>query len=425
MSAKTAAAATIVPAPHDMARQRRLLDDRLVSAADDNSSASGLLGPLLIILLPDDNSVARLGLSRRRIPTAHHDLSIAGGQGIAGVALRARADRPVVPHLTDGALAARAHTRVATVEVEAGEAGRTFVVVLAVALLAEDVGIAFEARRAFAGGAAALGAAARPLAAGTGLAGIRLLLAAGNSVLHGDKAGQAAAHRVALPVDLAARVGPAGAGLAGVGGRCAGLDSRAAGDGVGLGRKAGEAGAHRVAQAVHRAFRARAARGRLARVRPDRAPVVLADVARAAIRIPLALPAAAGDRVRLGDVGGQAAADGISVSGDRALCVGPAGRRVAGIRLVRAAVVHADARAAAAIRIAFALPLAAGNGVRHGDEAGEAAADGIAGTVRHALGVGAAGGRRTGVRLHHTPLALVKRAYKLAKCEVSSMLKGL
>ncbi len=411
MSAKAAAAATaIVPAPHDVSRQRRLLDDRLVAAADHNSSASGLLNPLLIILLPDDNGVARLRFGRRRVPTAHHDLSIAGGQRIAGVALRAGTDRPVVTHLADRALAARAHARVPTVEVEAGEAGRAFVVVLAVALLAEDVGIALEARRAFAGGPAALGATARPLAAGAGLAGIRLLLAAGNGVLHGDKAGQAAAHRVALPVDLATRVGAAGAGLAGVGGRCAGLDSRTAGDGVGLGRKAGEAGAHGVAQTVHRALRARAARGRLARVRAHGAPVVLADVAGAAIRIPLAFPAAAGDRVRLGDVGGQAAADGISASGDRALCVGTAGRRVAGIRLVRAAVVHADARAraAAAIRIPLAFPLAAGNGVRHGDEAREAAADGIAGTVRHALGVGPAGGRRTGVRLHHAPLALVK-----------------
>ncbi len=325
MSAEAAAATPIVPAPHDMSRQRRLLDDRLVSAADDNPSACGLIGPLFIVLLPDDNSVARLGLSGRRVPTAHHDLSIAGGQGVAGVALRARADRPVVTHLADRALAARAHTGVPTVEVEAGETGRAFVVVLTVALFAEDIGIALEARRAFAGGPTALGGAARPLAAGAGLAGIRLLFAAGNSVLHGDKAGQAAAHGVALPVDLAARVGTAGAGLAGVGGRCAGLDSRTAGDGVGLGREAGEAGAHRVAQTVHRALRARAARGRLARVRAHGAPIVLADVAGAAIRIPLALPAAAGDGVRLGDVGGQAAADGISVSGDRALCVRAAG----------------------------------------------------------------------------------------------------
>jgi hypothetical protein len=124
MSAETAAATTaIVPAPYDMARERRLLNDRLVAAADHNPSAGGLLGPLFIILLPNDYGVARFRFGRRRVPTAHHDLSIAGGQGIAGVTLRARADRPVIPHLADGALAARAHARVPTVEVEAGEAG--------------------------------------------------------------------------------------------------------------------------------------------------------------------------------------------------------------------------------------------------------------------------------------------------------------
>ena len=182
------------------------------------------------------------------------------------------------------------------------------------------------------------------------------------------------------------------AGLTGVGRGGARLNPGAAGDCVRLGGKATDAGAHRVAEAVDGTLGVWAARGGFARVGTRCAAVVLANVAAAAIRIALAFSPTAGDGVRLGDVGGQAAADGVAVARYCALRVGAAWRWIAGIRLVGTAVVQADA-AAAAIRITLALPLATGNGVGHGDKAGQAATDRVAQAVGHTLGVRPARGR--------------------------------
>jgi hypothetical protein len=311
----------------------------------------------------------------------------------------------MVPHLTDGALAAGPNTRVPAVEIKASQAGGALVVVFTVSFLAGHIGIALVAGRTFAHRPPALGRAAGRQAAGTGLAGVRLGLTARDGVPEGHIAGQAAAHRVALPVDLAAGVRSTGAGLTGVGWRGARLYLGAAGDGVRLGGEAGQAGAHRVAQTVHGALGIWSTWRGLARIRTHRATVVLADVAAAAIRIPLALPTAAGDGIRLRDIGGQAAADRVAIAGHGAFCVGAAGRGVARVWLVCAAVVQADA-AAAAVGVALALPFAARDGVGHGDEAGQAAADGVAGSVGHALGVGSTGGGGARIRLHHTPLTL-------------------
>jgi len=77
-------------------------------------------------------------------------------------------------------------------------------------------------------------------------------------------------------------------------------------------------------------------------VRTGYTAVVLAYVSTAAVGVPLALPATAGDGVGLGDVSGQAAADGVPRPGHRALRVGAAGGGGAGVRLFRAAVVGAD-----------------------------------------------------------------------------------
>ena len=85
-------------------------------------------------------------------------------------------------------LATGADARIAALEVEAGELVIAVVVVLALALLAEDEGIPLVAGRALAVGVVTVPDALRILTARAGVAWVRLLFAPGDGVWVGDVA---------------------------------------------------------------------------------------------------------------------------------------------------------------------------------------------------------------------------------------------
>ena len=130
---------------------------------------------------------------------------------------------------------------------------------------------------------------------------------------------------------------------------------------------------------------------------------MLADVASGAVRVPLALPAAPCDGVRLGDVGGQAPADGVPSPRHCALSVGPAGAGGARVRLLNTPLALADV-ASLAVRVPHTLWPTAGDGVRLGDQPRVAPTDGVAIEVKSAAGPGTAGAGVAGVRPLHTSL---------------------
>ena len=212
-------------------------------------------------------------------------------------------------------LAAGADAGIAALEVEAGKLGAAVVVVLALSLLAEHERIPLVAGRAFAVGVVPVRDALGVCAARAWVARVRLLLASGDRVWVGHIAGEALADRVASEVHIAASVGTTGAGVARVWRWGSHNNPRAACDRVRSWFKAIVAGAHGVALPVHVALRVPAARSWVAGIGSWDALVVLADVARGAVGVPLALPATPCDRVWLGDVVGEAAADGVAVGG--------------------------------------------------------------------------------------------------------------
>ena len=137
------------------------------------------------------------------------------------------------------------------------------------------------------------------------------------------------------------------------------------------------AGADGVALPVDVTLGVGAARGRVTGVRPRHTLVLLADVALAAVGVSLALVGAPGDGVRLGDVVRQAAADGVAVTGDSALSVWAAGRRIAGVWLDDTSLALADV-SLLAIGVAHTLRPTSSDGVGLGDKSWLAATDGVA-----------------------------------------------
>ena len=227
--------------------------------------------PEVAVLLPDDHEVVHWWRTGG-LPSTDDDLPVTGDQRVPPESLLAGADGAVVVDVTDRVLATRSYARVSAVIVEAGEADGTLAVVLALSLPAGDEWISLEAR-----GTPALGGVPSwdALSVGStrvGIAGVRLLSAAGDGVGGGDVALDTLAHGVTLEVDRALSVGAAGAGEARVGGWCPGLDPGTARDGVRLGGEARQAGAHRVALPVLIALSVGAAGTRVTRVRPGGAP---------------------------------------------------------------------------------------------------------------------------------------------------------
>lgn len=124
------------------------------------------------------------------------------------------ADGSVITNLALSKLAAGANARIATLEVKAGQLVVAVVVVLALALLAENEGVTLMTRWAFAVGVVTVPDALRILTARAGVAWVRLLFAPGDGVWVGDIACDALAHWVPSKVHLAASVWSAGAGIA-------------------------------------------------------------------------------------------------------------------------------------------------------------------------------------------------------------------
>ena len=183
---------------------------------------------------------------------------------------------------------------------------------------------------------------------------LRNPLASSDRVRHRTEARLTGADRVTLPVDVALRVPPAGARQAGVG----------SGDAL----------------------------------------VVAADHPGPAVGIPFALSTATSDGVRLGDVGGQASADGIACPADHALGVWAAWTRIAGIRLLDAPLVLAD-ESLLAVWVSDALRPAASDCVWFGDETRFAPTNRVASKIGCADCSRSARTGHTGVGFDNTALA--------------------
>ena len=207
------------------------------------SALSLLCLPELAVLLPDDHEVVHGRLSGT-LPASNDDLSVTGDQGVPPESLLAGADRTMVVDFTDCVLAAGSNAGIPAVIVEAGEVAGALPVVLTLSLPAGDEGVSPVARGTPALRGVSVGETFSVGTAGVGIAGVRLLSAAGDGVRGGDVAREALTDGVTLEVDTALRVGAAGRGEAGIRGRSPDLYLGTAGDGVWLGGVAWQAGAH-------------------------------------------------------------------------------------------------------------------------------------------------------------------------------------
>ena len=378
--------------------------------------------PHLAVFLSDDDKVVRRRSPGSLSPT-NDDPSLTGDQGVPPEALLAGADRSVVPDLAERVLAAGPNTRVPTVVVEAGETVGTLPVVLALALPAGDEGVALVAGRTPALGRLSSRETLGVGTAGVGVAGVRLLLAAGDGVGGRDVALDTLTHGVAGTVGAALSVGTTGTGVAGVGWGSDDPQDGAPGDGVGLGGVAGQAGADWVALPVLSALSVGAAGTGRAGVGPGGAPVVVTDIAGATVRVHLALSLTPGDCVRHRYEASQAAADGIALP---VLHTHRVGATRGGIARVRPGDTSLALTHIARLTVGVSHTLRATPSDRVGlrDEAGLAPTDWVAlhGEVEWVTNTGrdsnltskvnrtdgsrAAGTRNTRVGLLHTSLAL-------------------
>jgi len=304
--------------------------------------------------------------------------------------LLAGADRSVIPNLTQSILATSPYAGVTTVEVEACQALRTLVIILALSFLTRDKGISLISSWALTCGCAACGDAVSIWSTRIGVARIRLLLASCDGVGHRDVSCYTLAHWVTKPVDITPCVWATRTGEAGVRGRSPGLYLGTAGDGVWLGGESWDTGAYWVTKSVNIALCVGATRSRVTWVWSRNTLIVLADITPTTVWVPFTLPPTPSDCVWLGHIVGETPADWVTRAGHHALCVGSAGRGVTRVRLLNTLVVLADI-ASTAVRISLTLSLAACDGVWHGNKASQAPADRVAQAVSHAPGVGAAG----------------------------------
>ena len=283
----------------------------------------------------------------------------------------------MVPHLTECVLAAGPDARVAAVVVKTGETVGALVVVLTLAPPAEDEGVSLVAGRAptlsSVSGRETLGVGA----AGVWIAGVGLLLTAGDGVRGRDVAGVALTHWVTGTVGAALSVGAAGARVAGVRGRSHDPDEGAARDGVGLRAVAGQAGADWVALPVLIALRVGAAGGGIAGVGPGGASVVITDIARPTVRVHLTLSLAPGDGVRHRYEASQAPTDGIALPVLHTHRVGATGGGIAGVWPRHTSLALTDV-ASLTVRVSDTLRATTSDRVGLRDESGLTATDWVA-----------------------------------------------
>ena len=308
-------------------------------------------------------------------------------------------------HPAGGPRTAGPRTRVPALVFFAGQGAGAVLVVLTLPLPAEHVGVSLVA-----GGTPTVCSTSPRQALGVGPAGTVVPagvdpLTALDGVWHGAVALQALTHRVALTVDFTQGVWAARGGEAGVRRWGARLNPGTPGDCVWHGAVAIETGAHRVPLPVLLALCVGPAGGRTAGVWPGPALVGGADHAAPAVRVSLALSATAGDGVRLGDVGGEAAAHGVPDTVHHTLCVGPAGAWITRVWPLYTPLALADI-ASLAVRVPDTLRSTPRDGVWLGDQPCLAPADGVSTKVHSAHSSRTAGAWVAGVWLLHTPLVL-------------------
>ena len=255
---------------------------------------------------------------------------------------------------------------------------------------------------------------------------LRNPVASSDRVRHGSEARLAGADRVALPVDVALRVPPAGARHAGVwsgdalvvaadhAGPAVGISfalSTASSDGVRLGYVGGQASADGIASPADHALGVWAAWTRVARIRLLDAPLVLADQPLLAVWVSDALRPAAGDCVWFGDETGFAPTDWVAGKVGRADCTWSARSGHAGVGFDNTALASADV-ALLTVRVSHTLRLTSGDRVRVRNEASLASTDCISRPVHHALGAWTAGAWNTRIWFLNTTLVLADLASK-------------
>jgi len=315
----------------------------------------------------------------------------------------------VIVDLTVGVLATGSYAGVPAVVVEACEVTGALPVVLALALPAGDEGVSLVARWTPALCGVSSGDALSVGTTGVRIAGVGLLPAASDGVRGGDVAWQTLTHRVTLEVDTAVGVGAAGGGEAGVRGGSPSLYLDTAGDGVRLGGVARQAGAHGVTLSVLCALSVGTAGTGGTRVWSGGTPVVITDIAGAAVKVHLTFSLAAGDSVRHGDVASQAPADGVTLHVLHTHCVGPAGRGLAGVRSRHTSLALTDG-VKLTVGVLHTLRSTPSDRVRLGDQAGLTATDGVTSKVEGADSSWAARRGDTRVWLLHTVLVLTDKS---------------
>jgi hypothetical protein len=210
----------------------------------------------------------------------------------------------VVFHLTLSLGATGSDTGVLALVVETCEVVGALVVILTLPLLTEHEGVALEPGGATAGGCVPSRDAVSIGSTRVRVAGVRTFLTPGDSVRHGNIAGETLAHRVPKSVHLTLGVGSTWRGEARVWGRGPRLNPGAACDSVWLWREAGEAGAHRVALPVDLTLGVRTTWSWHTWVWTWHTLVVLTHLVSPTVWVPLALPATPCDSVWLGHIAG-------------------------------------------------------------------------------------------------------------------------
>ena len=255
---------------------------------------------------------------------------------------------------------------------------------------------------------------------------LRNPVASSDRVRHRTEPGLAGADRVALPVDVALCVPPAGARQAGVGsgdtlvvaadhaGPAVGIPfalSTASSDCVRHGDVRGQASADGIACSADHAFGVWPAWTWIAGVWLLDAPLVLTDVTLLAVWVSDTLRPAAGDCVWFGNEARLAPTNGVASKVGRADCSWSARTGHAGVGFDNAALAPAD-MALLTVRIPHTLRLTPGDGVRVRNKASLTPTDCVSCSVHHALGAWTAGAWNTRIGFLDTALVLADLASK-------------
>lgn len=346
------------------------------SPASSASARHLLLDRFPAVLLPDHNEFTGFVSSLGFVSASYNEVPVADREGVSIVSLGTGTDGPVVSYFTVCVFSAVPDAGVGAVVVVAGFALGAFTVPGTLASPAESVRIALVARRTLTNGLLALGKALCIWSAWIGIARIYLLTPS-DGVRSRRVSRKTLANWISQSVFFTSCVGSARTWEAWIWGRCASFNLSTPSDGVWLRGKTVNAGTGGVTVAVYIAVGVGAAGGGITGIRARNASVVGANVAAVTIGVSLALPTAASDGIRLGDVVGKTATQRIAGACDSALCVGTTRGWVTWIWLLGTLVVGADV-ARLTVRVAFAFSAATSDGVGFRNEVGETSADWVA-----------------------------------------------